>query len=1703
MQIFKLFVSSPGDVMVERRRVENVVSRLNGEFAGVARLEAIRWETEFYQAYSTFQAQIPRSTDCDIVIGILRWRLGTELPPDFSEKLPGNQPFPSGTAYEILTAIAKRQQGGALPDVYVFRFAGSSPAVPVDDPNRGKIEHDWAALKSFFEQWFLTARGHFKAAFNPYNSEDDFEEQLEKLLRKWVADKVAGGRVVRWPVEVKGSPFCGLAAFGAKHAAVFFGRNDDIARAVDLWRETGTRGSPYLLVVGASGSGKSSLARAGLVPRLTTPGVIKEVDAWRVAVMRPGDSPTGPFAALAAALLQDDADLAKEEEGRGPALPEIAQGNSRTPAELAGVLQHADAAAIKPIVNALARVGAAEHDREKYSREVRCDLVLLIDQFEELFAGSVSEAERNAFIDLMAQLVGTGRIWLVTTLRADFYARMLDQPALKKLKELGATYDLAPPGPVELAEIVRAPAEAAGLVFETDAMSGERLDTLVLRDADRPDMLPLVQLALSRLFEARETVGGDVVLPLKVYNSLGGLKGIINEAGERALASAGDAAIVRLPQLLRQLAVPARDQDGAGKGALTVRSVPLALAAPDEPGRELVDALVDARLLTTAGTDADAQVRLTHQRVLEDWSRARTIVAESTDFYRIRADLEESRQKWESGQRRKELLLPRGLPLAEAASIVGKYGNELTPETLAYVSASRRRAQRAQMVGWGLAAFFFVLALTAVGSAFKALQARREAIRAQQQTEAALAASEQRQHSAVVGLANESINSGDVATGMLHALNVLDATAGDAKLASAAERALFAGVQKLRENVFIDAQTDPHAVFSPDGLRVASISANNTATIWDAKTGEPIYVLLGHRGAVDAVAFNVDGQLLITASIDGTAIIWDAATGTARLRLAGHSGPVTDVAFSGDSQRVMTRSGDEVRVWEAKTGNAVSVIKLPRRAIQSVAFSPDGHFVATGLKDTFTGNFPHDAVIIWDATSGKSVAQLVGHNDWVMGATYSTDGKLLATMSWDNTVRVWNVREGIAIAVLQGHTGRVASAVFSPDGRQLLTGSSDKTARLWDIGTSRTIRTFEGHTGSIENVAFSPDGQRSLTASDDRTARLWDNETGQLITVFGNHDGKVERAAFSMDGSRVLTSSTDRSARIWQVQAGAASKAYTRHTGKLMTSGFSPDGRLAVTASWDKTAQIWDVETEATDLVLIGHKDVVSSAKFSPDGNRVVTASWDQTAKLWDAKTGTLLVTLTGHTNGVNSAEFSPDGHDAVTASSDGTVRIWDSTSGRQVKVFAERGSGSMRKAVYSPDGRHIATASDDRIARIWDSGTGTMVKKFIGHRSGLKDIAFSPDGHELVTAADDGTARIWEIATAKEIAMLPSPNAVTVFSAGFSPDGTRVITASDDTYARIWDWHTQTIVAVLSGHGEAVWGSVFSPNGEKVLSASWDNTARIWAIDKSREALVVAAKDAVPRCLSNRQINEAYATAKETAKEDVQKIVARDSSWCIAKQKGWYQTQYSKNWLRSQVDPDYKACATNSETKSIIAGCDRLLARSDQSWTTIAWALHRRGGAYLKRGDSERAARDFAALLGTAERGLVGGHGPILQEKANHVWPSDLYSPTDGRDIVDTVGGGSFGLILTRQFQPGLDAADLALELIPDFSLALGNRAHALMFLGRTKEASDIYLGKHNSLIGGKTWQQSTLADFADFRKAGLTNPLMDEVEKAFAVNK
>ncbi len=311
---------------------------------------------------------------------------------------PDRVEYPSGTAYEVLTAMAARREN-PFPDIFVFRHT-EPPSARLDDPAAGQVRDQWQRLKNFFDTWFMTEQGHFQAAFHNFESTDDFEQQLERLLRRWLEDKVLHGRSVLWPITTKGSPFRGLASFGAKHAAVFFGRGRDISRAIDEWKEAAERGTPFLLVIGASGAGKSSLARAGLVPRLTVSGVVPEVDLWRVAALRPSEVPGGPIASLATRLLDSAGDIPEAEAGRAQALPELVESDFRTPAELGELLRHAGAAAVTPVIRTLDRIGEIERNRQGFDRPVRVDLVILIDQLDELFAADVDAADRTCFATL-------------------------------------------------------------------------------------------------------------------------------------------------------------------------------------------------------------------------------------------------------------------------------------------------------------------------------------------------------------------------------------------------------------------------------------------------------------------------------------------------------------------------------------------------------------------------------------------------------------------------------------------------------------------------------------------------------------------------------------------------------------------------------------------------------------------------------------------------------------------------------------------------------------------------------------------------------------------------------------------------------------------------------------------------------------------------------------------------------------------------------------------------------------------------------------------------------------------------------------------------------------------------------------------------------------------------------------------------------
>jgi WD40 repeat protein len=1445
----RLFVSSPRDVEYERRRVDRVAQRLNVEFDGTVRIQTIRWETSFYSAHADFQAQIPEASDCDIVVAIFWSRLGTELPPNFPHKLDG-EPYPSGTAYEVLSAIKARESKN-FPDIFVFRK--KAPALlPIDDELKlasGRAQ--WEKLESFFERWFITPQGHFRAAFNTFVTSDQFEADIEKLLREWIAKRF-GSQFAVWPIPTRGSPFRGLEPFDLSHAQVFFGRSREIALAAE---RLASASKPALLIVGASGAGKSSLARAGLIPRITAPGFVENVDVWRVAVMRPGTA-ASPVQAFARALFAaPGGDGQTRDYAAISALPELGHGDFANPDALASLLAAGTEVAARPLIAALDRVGAEEQSHGGFDRAVRANLLVLIDQLDDLFAVNVSDRDRDQFSCLLGSLLATGRIWLVATLRASFYERFLDDPNLRSLKDSGADLDLSRPGPAELAEIVRKPAEAAGLLYERAA--GKSLDDRLLEDASGSDTLPLLQFTLQRLFEQRTEIDDKVLLTFAAYEAMGGLDGAINEAAERAFHEAG-APAGELSRLLRQLVVPVgyARTGTAGRSALTIRTVPLQSAAPASAAA-LVDRLTDARILLLESEDGTPSVRLVHQRVLESWQRAREIAKSNADFYRIRGEIEEQMQRWAASGHKAELLLPRGLPLVEAENLSASFRDEISPEISAFIAMSGRRARRTQRLITVVAAVFAVLALAASLLGFAAFRSARMA------AEAALTAAQQANHAQVAqsrflaDLADQSFRNDDSATAIDLALEALpDADAGIQRpYLPEAEAALFSARLDLQEIAVLAGHTGAvsSAAISPDGSRVVTTSADRTARIWDIGTGKLLMTLTGHEGEVTMAAWCPDGTCVATASGDKTARLWDAASGKQIVVFKGHDHVVRSVAFSPNGEYLVTASYDKTaRIWDVKTGR--QILSIPgiaaRDMVSSAAFSPDGKLVATATAGLSLPPASAPAAQIFDAATGKEVMRL------------------------------------------GDQSGSVLSIKFSPDGRHLLTASADSTAKIWDLATGNPIHSLP-HPTVVSGADFDPSGELIVTAAYDGKARLWDAETGKLLTTYVAGAKELHSAVFSprgANGLRIVTASADKTARIWGPYAWMREGIRLRHRDWVNSVSFSADGRYVVTACSDGTSRIWDAATGAPLVTLKGHQGPVWSAAFSADGARVVTASEDKTARIWDAKSGAPLHVLSGHGDWVRSAAFSPDGQRVVTASGDGTARIWDANTGKSLLVLGSPAVNGhplwMRGAAFSPDGRFVATASDDETARIWDAATGTQIRVFTTHQRGsaMWSAVFGPHGHRLLTASEDKTARLWDVETGKELAVFAGHGGE-VLAATFSPDGTRVLTASQDKTARIWDAATARELAILPMHTRSVRSGAFSPDGRRVATGSVDGLAWIVGVYPRTQDLVEDAKRAVPRCLTREQRAKPFLDPEPPA-------------WCIEMRKWPYDTQDWRDWL-------------------------------------------------------------------------------------------------------------------------------------------------------------------------------------------------------------
>jgi WD40 repeat protein/serine/threonine protein kinase len=1155
------------------------------------------------------------------------------------------------------------------------------------------------------------------------------------------------------------NPYKGLRPFEEADATDFFGRTTFVDRLLERLADPSPDGR-FLAVVGPSGSGKSSVVRAGVIPALhkeDIPGANK----WFIARMLPGAS---PFEELQTALLS------------------IAVGQV-TESELAELMR------------------ASEHGLAEAVRRVLPDdedqLLLLIDQFEELFTQVEDEAQQRLFLNNILNAVNdpASRLRVIITLRADFYDRPLLFPAFGELVRT-RTEVVLPLSARELREAIVGPAEKAGLTLEPGLAS-----VIVTDVIEQPGALPLLQYALTELFERRQ----DRVLTLAAYQGSGGVRGALARRAEELYESMQPDHQQAARQLfLRMVNI----EEGMEDTRRRVRWAEIMAVSPER--KPILQAVLDMygkfRLLTF---DHDPQTReptveVAHEALIREWERLRVWLENNRADLIAQRRLASATADWlKSG--RETSYLTSGARLIQFEALLGNEQLALTNDELAYIQASVAQRQRRQRIIRAAVAALVILTLIAGVAALVALDRQNEAVEAQH------LANERARVSRSQALAASALkNSEQIDLALLLSLEAFNA----------------ADTYEARNSLLTMLQSEPHlatflhshispvrsVAFSPDGSLLAAGAIDGSVILWDMAErrtiGQPL-VDADHIARVNAVAFSPDGSLLAVGLNDGTIQLWDVANGEpVGAPLAQHSEgqPVWDLAFHPDGSLLASGSeGDEdqkgtIILWDVATREAVDELLSDAEQIYSLAFSPDGKILASGCGDS--------VIYLWDmaADDPTILGTLEGHTNWVWSLAFSPDGSLLASGSFDNTIRLWDVVSRSAYGgPLTGHTDWVRSVAFSDDGLLLASGDEAGIAWVWDTTSGRPAITapLTGHLDAIWSVAFQPNSHVLATGAEDNQVILWNLDSQYpLVRRLTGHSDYVTSVAVSPDGSLVASGSgvsqvppedQDRSVRLWDAHSGEEIAVLGEHDLQVTSLDFSPDGSLLASSGEEGTIILWDVAARESVGELFPAASVIRTLAFSPQGNILASGSDDGVIYLWDmaADDPPILGTLEGHTDWIQSLAFSPDGRVLASGAFDKTIILWDVAA---------------RQPIGDP---------------------------MVGHTDVVQSVAFSPDGNLLASGSRDNTIILWDVATRQPVRPPLEGHNYWVTSVIFSADGSLLASASRDTTIRLWDVELGRQLGLpLSGHGNWVTQAVFSPDDRLLISGSRDKTLAMWDVD-------------------------------------------------------------------------------------------------------------------------------------------------------------------------------------------------------------------------------------------------------------------------------
>ena len=1335
-----------------------------------------------------------------------------------------------GTPAYMAPELIRGEGAGPLSDVYAFgimlyeMLSGSRPFAEetlatlvykhLNEP-LPMIDHNALNLPPAFNS--IIQRATAKEPNERYDDPREMVRDLRQALRQGAAAvelELEELDLSEFELLETKNPYKGLRAFQQADADDFFGRTGMIKRVLERLQEPVVENN-FLAVIGPSGSGKSSLVKAGVLPALRH-GRIPGSENWFYAEMVPGEV---PLEELAAALLS--------------------VSTSRLPGVVDTLREHVDGLA-QAVYEALPA---------KDSK-----LLLMVDQFEELFTQVEKESDRQQFLDLILNAVSAENspVIIIATLRADFYDRPLLYQGFGELIR-ARTELVLPLNDEELAETIVGPADRVGAILEEGLV-----ETIIEDVREQPGALPLLQYALTELFERRE----GAVLTGAAYEDIGGTLGALAKRAEEVFRRFDEAGQNMARQMFLRLVTLGEGQEDTRRRILRLELLTLG-------DREVVEVVIDRfgryRLLTFDRDDVTRSptVEVAHEALIRRWERLREWLTESRNDVRLARELLNAAHVWERAKKDKSYLMQgnRLLTFEEWAEGTTLRLNELEEEFLSASKAARdereaqerarqereRELERHKARNMRIAAAVFaVAAVVAVILSLFAFDQRNQA------DEQRMIAEDQR------------------------------AIADEQRMLAEDQRAIADEQRMLADDQRAIAETERDRA---DEQREIAVEAMHVAEVNERKN-------LGLALAANArtALSEHDPSLALPVAIEARGVfeppeaevrrILGAATFSPgpRFRFTDSPRSILGVAFN-SAGAIGAYAGSEGVIYLVDTSTGESIRSIEAGSpINAVGFNPAGTQIAAAMSDNTVG--------VWQLADGLELHRLEGHEDIVTDVEFSADGKTLASSSADSTVRLWDAASGELLHTLQAHIDYVFKLSFSPDGARLASSSaaigvreSDRspahnTIQVWDVASGENSLTIPPDgIGFVRDVEFSPDGATiaatTWSGALGGTARFYDAESGDEIQRIYAHRDTIANLEFSPDGALLATASRDQSVKLWDISKGVLVTSYVDLGDRIQDIEFAPDGETMLIglgeagnfpdgtdSPADSSAYLWDLRNRAQSQVYRGHTNWVWAADISPGGSLIASGSGplffpaspedlDATVRIWGATSGRQAIALHGHTNTVDSVKFSLDGDYLLSASWDGSIRRWDLDDGHEVQRYnLPYESGSAPPRVYMidllPNGTQFVSASEDALIRLWDIESGEVIREYVGHEDPVNGVHVSADGKLMVSASggwgrNDLTVRLWDVESGELLQTFEGHGHIVNY-ARLAPNEEFIISTSWDQTVRMWDVASGEEIRQFVGHAGNTFGIAITEDSSTLLTTSSDTTVRMWDIASGEE---------------------------------------------------------------------------------------------------------------------------------------------------------------------------------------------------------------------------------------------------------------------------